>query len=145
MRLLQRYDHGSPRGGGAVMELALVAPLLVGLIFGTLEVSRALHVKQILSDTVRGAGRLAIQPETDIAEVNACAQKILKYNNIHPGTVTVTVNGQKVTNLSTAKEGDEIGVTVALKASSVSYVLPHFLPADSLLRSTIVLRRQKSY
>lgn len=143
MRFFQRSDQGRPRVGGATVELAFVAPMLVTLILGTIEMSRALHVKQIMSDACRGAGRLAIQPNKTVAEVQACAQKILEYNGIKPEAVTVTINGKTTTDLSAAREGDEIGVTVTLKASSVGFVMPYFLPADAQLTSTIVMRRQK--
>lgn len=142
MRLPQR-NRQRRRAGAAVVELALVVPLVIAIIFGTLEASRAIHVKQVLSDVCRASGRLAVQPKVSIAEVTSCAQKIMTYNSLPAGTVTVAVNGTTVSDLSSAKEGDDIRVTVTVPASSVGYIMPVILPADMLLKSNIVMRRQK--
>jgi Flp pilus assembly protein TadG len=143
MRLPQQHGQRHPREAGAVLELAMVAPLLVAFILGTLEGARALHVKQVLSDACRGAGRLAVQPNVSFEEVTGCAENILTYNSIPSGTVTVAVNETNVSDFSSAQEGDAIRVTVTVPASSVGYIMPVFLPADSLLSSTIVMRRQQ--
>ncbi len=68
-----KYGHCGPsfRTGAAVVEFAVVAPLLFMLTLGLMEVSRMVMVKQLLINASREGARLAVLPGATSDEVLA--------------------------------------------------------------------------
>jgi Flp pilus assembly protein TadG len=53
-----------PRRGAAAVELAFLAPVLLGLLLGVWEVGRLIQVQQMVSTSAREGARLAAQGQT---------------------------------------------------------------------------------
>src|SRR5579884_2357217 len=134
----------APRRGTAAVELAIVATfLLVPAAYGIMEVTRAIQVKDALTDAARSACRVAVQPGAANSNVTANITAVLAANGIAASlaTPTILVNGNAV-DVSTAKQGDKISVKVALPVSKVNWVLSHFLAASAVESETLVMMRQ---
>lgn len=58
--MTDRIPGGRPRRGQALVEFALVLPLLMLVLFGIVEFGRAWNAKQVLTDAAREGARLAV-------------------------------------------------------------------------------------
>lgn len=134
---------GGRRCGAALVEFALVIPVLVTLILGAMEFSRAIMVKEVLQDAVRKACRLSIQPGKANAAITTEVNNILSDNKIASGnaTLTIMVNGV-VADASTAVRGDQVSVKVSVPVAQVSWTPPLFLTGTTLESETLVMIRQ---
>ncbi len=136
----QRAGHWAvaKRRGVAATEFAIVVPVFVLLVFGILELGRALMVQQLLTNASRVGARTAILLSAAESDVDNDAIDYL--NNM-----SVTVTGDDVTatpDLSTAQTGDQVTVTVSLDFEDVSWVpAPWFLGGASL-SATSVMRKE---
>ena len=133
---------GYKRRGLAVVEFEVIAPFLVFLTIGLIELAHGYQVKEVLTDAVRRGGRNAALPSTSSAAIQSDVQSVLSKNNITSAdaTVTITVNGASV-DASTAKTGDQIAVKVSIPVSKVTIITPLFLPGQSLKSETLVVTR----
>jgi Flp pilus assembly protein TadG len=115
-----------PRRGTAAVEFALVAPLVVGLLVGLLEVGRLVQVNQIVSNAAREGGRKASTGVNTYADVQATVANYLTNAGItNQSGLTVTIadatqgNSGPQFNPSTANWLDQLEVTVTLPYRNV--------------------------
>jgi Flp pilus assembly protein TadG len=142
----QGSGHGrtNRRRGAAVVEFAILAPLLGIFIVGLCEVSRGIMVKSVLTDAARHACRTGIRPAANNDAIIADVNKVLGDNHISTtaATVTILVNGQ-VADASTATGNDEISVKVSIPFGQVSWTAGFFFIASQTVESeTLVMLRQ---
>jgi Flp pilus assembly protein TadG len=133
-----------PRRGAAVVEFAMIAPLLVFVILGIFEISRGFIVKQTLSDAARKACRTGILPGTSTTTIQNEVNEILTDNGLTPSdaTITVAVNGSSTTDASSAQQGDKISVKVAIPVAKTFWLTTLFLPSANVESEAIVMMRQ---
>ena len=72
------------RRGAAVVEFAVIAPFLVAIMLGMFEVTRALQVKNYLTDAARSGCRIAIQPGSTTQSVTDNINTVLANNWVTP-------------------------------------------------------------
>ncbi len=138
-----RVSGRGTRRGAAVVEFAVIAPFLVAVTMGMIEVTRAVQVKDILTDAARSGCRLAALPATSNSAVTANVNTILTAAGISPSlaTITIRVNG-KVADVITATQGDQVSVQVAVPVDQVGWVTPVFFSRQSVESETLVMMRQ---
>jgi len=85
------------RSGQALVELALVVPLLLALILGVVELSRAWNVHQVLTNTAREALRSAVvdNPSFTQDEMYVRISESLRLASLDPSKIEVSVDGWK--------------------------------------------------
>ena len=76
--------------GNAVVEMALVLPLLLLICFGITEFGRAWVTKSILTSAAREGVRLAVVTAPDVNAVEARVQAVLDAARVTPTAITVT-------------------------------------------------------
>lgn len=140
------------RPGLAVVEFAFIAPLLVFLILGLIEVSRAIQVRQVLGDAARAACRRGIISGYTNDTISQNAKDILDdyldvntNDNVKPSanaTITILVNNSSTTDVSASKKGDVITVKVSIAASNVTWVTPRFITGSTNIIQTVTMIRQ---
>ena len=128
-QIIRRPRPSRPRfrSGNAVLDMALVMPLLIGLTFGACEYGYALYVKHSLQAAAREGARAAIVAGATATDVQTAVDNSMaaagfaqsKYTR--PPTVAPT-------GWATAAAGTTITVTVNTTWASIGiHVLPSYL------------------
>ena len=76
--------------GNAVVEMALVLPLLLLVCFGITEFGRAWMMQSVLTSAAREGARLAVVTAPDIALVEARVREVCDAGKVNPTSITVT-------------------------------------------------------
>ncbi len=143
--LVPRFRAGplsGPREGVAVLELALLMPMLTVLLLGVLEVSQAMRVTQILTEASRNGSAIASQPGKTNSDVMSEVKTVLTNSGLNPqnATVTILINDTQG-GLGNANRNDKITVVVAIPWSSVNYSRTnYFFGKTMLVESTTMLK-----
>lgn len=127
------------RTGAAVVEFAVVAPLLFLLTFGMMEVSRMVMVKQLLINASREGARLAVLPGATSAEVlELVSDELTAY----------AVNGVNIqiqpASLASAAAGTPVTVSLDVPAASVSWIPKPLFSFNQTLRASTTMRKESS-
>lgn len=122
----KRHSERPRRHGAALVEFAVIAPLLFMLVFGMIEFGRLMMVEQILTNASREGARRGILEAATSAEVQTVVEDYLKNTSISGATVTVSPS-----SLSHVGFGEPVTVTVSVPYNQVSW-----LPAPWFLRET---------
>lgn len=132
------------RFGIATVEFALVAPVLIVLVLGMLEMARGMMVKGYLSDAARRSCRNAILPTGSNAGITTDVSKVLADHNIDAkyASVVVQVN-DKTADAGTAVQYDKISIKVSVPVSQVAWLTPLFLKGSNIESETVVMMRQR--
>ena len=152
MRLVANRNHNSRprvRSCNAVLDLALVMPLLIGITFGAVEYGYALFIKHTLQSAAREGARAAIvagataQNIQDSVDGSMQAAGFIQSKYTRPPTIEYQKSGTTTwsTAWTSAVAGDSIRVTVSTTWGTAGIsVLPSYLggigPAKALNGST---------
>ncbi len=125
IRILPKLDNTR---GNAVVEFALVLPILLLVLFGITELGRMIMTTNVLNTASREGARLAaVSPMSDSLSVQARVTQVLAAARIEPSSITVEYDA--------AAHSVRVLVTTDFAILSRS-VLPE------VLRGTIELRGQ---
>lgn len=127
-------ENNDGRKGAALVELAIVLPLLLVLIFGIIEFGLLLYNRQIITNASREAARFGIVqdiPRKTGAEITAvvdayCANHLITFGS--PAPPTTVVDNSAGTNF-----GDDLRVTVTYPYDFL--VLPNFITTLSSIQT----------
>jgi len=109
------------RRGTAVVEFAVVAPLLFSVVLAILEFGRGMMVAENLGGAARAACRAASLSGATTGSATVILQNDLNLTGITGTTVAMAVNGNS-TDVGNAVSGDIITVTVTVPYSSISWL-----------------------
>lgn len=122
--------------GAAAVEFAVVAPLLVMLTFGMIEISRIVMVKQLLINASREGARLAVLPAATDQQVMNQIQSDLAAGMINNGVIVLSPE-----SLSSAPAGTPITVSIHVNSNAVSWLpKPMFVISQTISASTTMRR-----
>jgi Flp pilus assembly protein TadG len=135
---LNRFSKSPDRRGAAVVEFAVVAPVVFLFIFAFIEFGRMLMVQHCLSDTAREACRVA-SLATTVSSDDVRSEAITRLQSVIPNassvaTVTVTPTWTSVNEIH---GGAPVQVTIRVDHNRISW-----LPAARLLNPDGVLTAQ---
>ena len=128
------------RRGAAVVEFAVLAPLLFLLIFGMIEYGRMVMVQQLITNASREGARLAVLDGSTNSDVIAKAKATVG------GAITLKDSDVTTspTDITTATAGTSITVTVGVNFDDVTW-LPHaFWLGGKRLSAASAMRRETS-
>lgn len=142
-----RKKNNQKRRGAAVVEFAIVAPVLTMLTLGSIDIGRAIHVAQLVSNASREGARTASR--VDVTDENTAidaAKDYLESAGIDRTSVTVLVkdgNGSSISggDLTTITSGDPISVEVSASYASCRW-LSFLTFLDAAEPSTITIMRR---
>lgn len=97
------------RRGGAILEAALVMPVLIALSFGTAEYGYFFFVKNIIAGAARDGVRAAVPSAASDSDVTLAVQNAMSAAGIQSSKYTVTLSPS---NIATASQGSSVSVTV---------------------------------
>lgn len=128
-----------PRRGVTAVEMAVVVPVFLFLIFGIAEIGRAYMVTHLLNNAARNGCRTGILSGKSDSDITSAVDSALS-GKVSGYATTVKVNGT-VANVSTATSNDEVTVTVSVSAASVTWLpVAKFLTGN--LSGSYALRRE---
>jgi Flp pilus assembly protein TadG len=122
-----RRSRRRNRGGVAVVEFAIVAPVFVLFVMGMIEVSRGLMIQEVITNAAREGARAAVVESSTTSTVTSAVQTYLTAANVptSAATITVTIPAVRYNNFAT--------VTVSVPYSKVSWVpVPKYLGSITL-------------
>lgn len=127
------------RRGAAVVEFALVIPVMLVFTFGMIELSRMSMVKESLTQASREGARIGVRPTATIEAIRAGVAEELEILGLATAQVTVTPEV-----LSEAMPGDNVRVEVSIPFSDASWVPNFFEFSTSTIKSETVMRREST-
>lgn len=123
---------GYGTSGQALVELALVLPLLVVLVLGICDFSRAIRINNAISNMSREGANLASRSTIDTQHImNTLAHTAQPLSMQENGMMYITVvkgvggSGKAEIQLQSGWEGSDIKGSIASKIGTVSSTAPH--------------------
>lgn len=131
-----RLQKKSSRRGAAIVEFAVVVPVFLTMIAGTIEISRAIVVQELLTNASREGARIAsFNSTTTTSTVTSAVNTYLSNDGVTGATTTVSPSPTSATG------GQSISVTVSIPFSSVSwFTTPFYLGGQTLQATTVMCR-----
>ena len=141
------------RNATAVTEFAMVAPFLVLILLGAIDVGQSINVAQVVNDASREGARIASRADVnDLSDVSAAVSASLAKSfpktssqNLN-SAVTVTVSDASGTvpggDLSTVASGDPISVQVIMQYDAVRWTIGFAGLTDGSIETTTTMRRE---
>jgi Flp pilus assembly protein TadG len=151
--ILANFGKRRPRAlrrGSAAVELAVVMPMLMTMLFGIWEVGRMADAQQILDNAVHEGSRQAAAGQLAAADVQATVTNYVKTAGLSTTNLTVTVSDLTTpgTDPVDATHLDRMQVTAVIPFKDVRYSTTRFFTSTSTnLTSTSIWysTNQQSY
>ena len=125
-----RRRPGRSRDGVAVVEFAILLPVLITVVFGTIECCSMIRIRQRLSILAFESARIAVLPESTIEDVrNQCELLCNDDGLVGYDVEVVPAIGE------TLESGDWITATVTLPLQENTAVGSWFFPSNILTDS----------
>lgn len=112
----KRVSLSDPRNGVAAVEMAMVLPVLLLVMFGTLNWSQLIFFRKSLVGATQEGMRLACQRTATEADVEARIRAILASRRINDCTVSITPS-----SFSNLKPGDRIDLAVTANFTGLGF------------------------
>jgi len=128
-----RRNNSNSRTGAAAVEFALTLPLLLLLLFGGYELSRANMMMHTAESAAYEGARLGIVPGASADSVREETQRVL--NTIGLSNTTINI---EPANLAEASE--QIAVTVQFSFADNTFFVPQFMDAQPFVRTCRLIR-----
>ena len=124
------------RRGAALVEFALVAPVFLLLLVGSVEFGRAIMVQEALTNASREGARVGILDGATSSDVSSAVNTYLAGMSISGATTAVTP-----TDPGLSPVGTQVTVSVSIPYSTVTWVpSPWFLKNATLTAVTVMQR-----
>ncbi len=134
IRRLPPSDRSTRRGIAAV-EFAVCLPVLVLVVFASIEACTMVFLKEALTVTAFEGSRVALTPGMTSADVTTACDQILTARNISGATVSVIPN-----DLASVPAGDPIAITVSAPCSANAVMPVWFYGGTSLDGAAVVMK-----
>ncbi len=141
-QLKKSSGAGRPRFGTATVEMAFVAPVILLLVFGSIEFARMMMVRQALTNASREGCRKACLASTESDEQPIKTLRESLRGVIDDATTTEDLRITIVPSTTTAMaSGTKITTVVEIDCENVSW-LPPFLTKGAKIRCTSSMNRE---
>ena len=140
-RLRSHIHRGQKRRGAAALEMAIVLGLLILLVFGIIEMGRAIMVNQVITNAAREGARRAVITGATNTQVERRIDAYLADAGITGYTRILEVNGAPG-SLATAPTHAQVGVAVSVPYSQVSFGVLQLLAPDRTFIARVNMRRE---
>jgi len=129
------------RRGAAAVEFALVAPLALLMILGSIEFGRAMFVHMLAVNAARTACRQASLASATNESVTTNAQELLSGLGIKSSQIVILVDGEEGEDLTVAAPAVPVTVRVTIPYAENSWLpSPFFLGGKSLSGSVTMCK-----
>lgn len=136
-KMIFKADHNKKNKGQALVEMALILPALVLLIFGMVDFSRVLNANLTATEAAREIARVAALKGTAadanaiISEVETKVTATLKNTDLNPEVVIVPLNSSS--RASGTDVSVEVKASVNLITPGVNTMLTNPFPVSAIV------------
>jgi hypothetical protein len=135
---LSKKHRKSSRRGGAVVELAIVMPVLIMIIFGAIEASNLLYLQQAITETAYDGALRASRPGATDAAVKNELVTLLEARGITADSIEI---GDSVNTIENVPSGHLFKVLI--RADTASHLVsPKVFANFSKIEVHVVARKQ---
>lgn len=131
--MMMRRINSNSRTGAAAVEFALTLPVLLLLLFGGYELSRANMMMHTAEAAAYEGARVGIVPGASADAVRDEAQRVLNTIGVQNATIEI-----EPANL--ADESDQISVTIEFSFADNSLLVPQFMGTQPFIRTCRLIR-----
>lgn len=136
--ITRKKHRKSSRRGSAVVEFAMVMPVLFVLIYGSIEASNLLYLQQAITETAYDGALRASRPGATDEDVQAEIESLLESRGITPALIEV---GDSVHLIEDVPAGEVF--TVFIKVDTASHLVsPKVFANFSQIDVRVVARKQ---
>jgi Flp pilus assembly protein TadG len=128
IRRLRKGEHGQ-----ALVEMALVLPLLFLLLFGVIEMGRIGYAYITVSNAARAGGRTATIGGTDL-DINSSIKNAAV--SLDPASLTITITPLQ----SLRQSGQSVTVQVSYPVLLIIPIISNVIPNPVVVSSSIIMR-----
>jgi Flp pilus assembly protein TadG len=125
------------RKGAAVVEFAVLAPVLIALLLGIIECGRMIMVQQSLATAAPEGARQAIVEGTSVDTAKSTVDSFLNGVGVKGASITIVPG-----NTGSVAHGQPIIVSVSIPFSKVSWLKSPFFLKNTTLHSQATMRRE---
>lgn len=137
MRLFKKLIKD--KRGQAMVELALVLPILIILVFGITEFGRIFHSYLLITNASREGARFGIVDPLDTTSIKGRVENVAASLGLSDSQISISYTRPDSTPTSTPKSGDSINVQVGCDVKLITPGVMKMLP-DPHLTSTTTMR-----
>lgn len=123
------------RQGLAVVELAIYLPLLILLVFGSIDCCTMIYLKHSLTVASYEGARVALQSGSNSGDVTAASATFLAMRQVQGANITTTP-----ANVNSAQPGDVVTVRVSAPCAANAMVVSKFFGGTTLASTTTVIK-----
>lgn len=123
------------RAGAAALEAAISVPLLVTIVFGAIEISNAIYLRQSLNMAAYEAAKVVTKPGANETLARTRCAEILNIRNVSNYTLTFTP-----TITTATPRGTSVTVTLTGNASNLSYGPVSFMAGKNITARVVMVR-----
>ncbi|MBO8169457.1 MAG: pilus assembly protein [Thermoanaerobacteraceae bacterium] len=119
--------------GQALVEIALVLPLVLILILGTLELGHVIHASLVINHAAREGARLGALNANDSEIINRVNEVVTLPGSSQPQIFITPTEGNR-------KPGESITVEVRYPVTIYAPLVNYFLPNPFVVKSQVTMR-----
>lgn len=137
-RLSGWRTRGVARRGAAVVEAAMCVPVAMILLFGTVELTRGIHLRQSMSVAAYEGGRAVTMPGASSDSVRSSVDQVMADRGVTEYTVAISP-----ADVATTGRGELVTVSVAVPARSNAIVpLEYFTGRTANLNCSVTVMKE---
>ena len=123
------------RSGNAAVELAITLPLMMTIVFGSVEVCQLIHSRQAIEAAAYQCALIGIDSEGTDADVVTRMNEILTQRGVQSGTVVTTPP-----SIEGLPRGTSISVVVSAPFAQNTWVPVRFVGAANIQSRCVMLK-----
>jgi Flp pilus assembly protein TadG len=127
------------RRGSEILELVLVLPLVLSLVFGMVEFAYFFHIQHNLTSAAREGARAGVPFGASRTDVDTAINKVMSSVGLKAGDFDVTVTPDDVLD---AAAGTDVTVTISAKWSKVGVSPLGMISGNKLVKGAVVMRKE---
>jgi Flp pilus assembly protein TadG len=142
-RMFGQLRHRNRRGG-AVLEAAIVLPIVLWLTFGCVEFGYFLYVKNTLQGAAREGVRAGITPSAKNSDVTTAISNTMSAAGLQSSGYSVKIESPKGTTkaVDSVASGGQVYVTVEVNWGSVGVRPLGIISSGKKVSATAVMRKE---
>ena len=139
----RKIPAGRRRTGAAMLEAAIVLPILIMLFLGIIEMGRVMMLNQVATNAAREGARLAIVPGASNAAVTTAVNNYLDNAGVSGSSRSVVVMNQSdvATTVDAIPSKESVTIRISFPYSSNTWGFTRIMAGKTLV-SEVTMRRE---